>query len=140
MLQKLLGAAKTSRNYKKYLHIYLKSQYKQGTARGDPVIIIKQKLPQNTLIWRNNPTEIAKLKFPSAFYLSISKRWDRNLPFFAWRVTELFKKSELKLCIQQYQQLKNVCFTCMMQQQIIPAGVSDTWECGVGSMPVTCCT
>jgi len=27
-----------------------------------------------------------------------------------------------------------------MQQQIVPTGVSETWEGGVGSMPITCCT
>lgn len=48
------------------------------------------------------------------------------------------KKKKLKLCIDQWWQLKKMW--CTSKQQIVSTGVSETWEGGVGSMYVTCCT
>lgn len=66
-----MSSIQGAKNYSKYLHICLKSQNKQGTAK-ETLWYHKTNIYPKTLInLKEQTSEFAKLKFLSAFYLII---------------------------------------------------------------------
>lgn len=66
-----MSSIQGAKNYSKYLHVYLNSQNKQGTAK-DTLWYHKTNICPKTLIsLKEQTSEFAKLKFLSAFYLII---------------------------------------------------------------------